>query len=85
MKSKRIKTILRDENPSAILHKDMDEALLGVCRNGTTVGAYSYLKFIELLIHNGSSEEEALEIYEKTAYGAERDENNPIWIDDTGV
>ena len=85
MKSKRIKSILRSENPCAILHKDMDDALVGIVRNGITIGAYSYLKFIELLIHNGSSEEEALEIYERTAYEAIRDENNPIWIDDTGV
>ena len=85
MKVKRIKNMLREENPYAILLKDMDEALIGLFRNGKTVGVYSYLKFITKLVLLGKSEEEALEIYEKTAINAERDENNPIWIDDTGV
>ncbi len=85
MKCKRIKKILREENPYAILHKDMDEALIGVFRNSKTVGAYSYLKFISTLVSFGRSEEEALNIYDETVSKAEKDENNPIWIDDTGV
>lgn len=85
MKSERIKIILRDENPSAILHKSMENALIGLFRNGKTVGVYSYLKFIESLVKNGATEEEALEIYDKTLSEAERSENSPIWIDDTGV
>ena len=85
MKVERIKTVLRDENPYAILLKGMDEALIGLFRNGQTVGVYSYLKFISNLVLLGKSEEEALTIYDKTVLEAERDENNPIWIDDTGV
>lgn len=85
MKCERIKKILREENPRAILHKNMDEALIGIVRNDKTVGAYSYLKFISKLVSLGLSEEEALGIYSKTLSKAERDENNPIWIDDTGV
>lgn len=85
MKSERIKLILREENASAILHKDMEEALIGLFRNGKTVGVYSYLKFIETLVKKGASEEEALEIYDKTLSEAERSANSPIWIDDTGV
>jgi hypothetical protein len=85
MKSNRIKSILRDENPSAILHKNMEEALIGLFRNGRTVGVYSYLKFIESLVNNGSTEEEAIRIYDETISEAERSEHSPIWIDDTGV
>lgn len=85
MKAERIKNVLREENPYAILLKDMDDALIGLFRNGRTVGVYSYLKFISKLVLSGKSEEEALAIYERTALKAERDENNPIWIDDTGV
>ena len=85
MKSNRIKSILRDENPSAILHKNMEEALIGLFRNGRTVGVYSYLKFIESLVKTGSTEEEAINIYDKTISEAERSEHSPIWIDDTGV
>ena len=85
MKCERIKKILRDENPYAILHKNMDEALIGVVRNGATVGVYSYLRFISNLVNMGKSEEEALKIYDQTFVNAQRDVNNPIWVDDTGV
>ena len=85
MKSKRIKSILREENPSAILHKDMEEALIGLFRNERTIGVYSYLKFIESLVNKGATEEEAIGIYDSTISDAERSINSPIWIDDTGV
>jgi hypothetical protein len=85
MKCERIKKILRDENPYAILHKNMDEALIGVFRTRNTVGVYSYLKFISNLVDMGKSEEEALIIYDQTLVNAQRDINNPIWVDDTGV
>ena len=85
MKVERIKSLLREENPYAILLKDMDEALIGLFRNGRTIGVYSYLQFISKLVMSGKTEEEAMIIYEKTVLEAERDENNPIWVDDTGV
>ena len=81
MKTTRIKDILQEENPDAVLPDGMDEALLGINRENNPIGVYSYLKSIELLIKNGLTEEEALEenifLY--------KGENYPIYIDDTGV
>ena len=81
MKTSRMKYILQDENPDAVLPDGMDEALLGINRENNPIGVYSYLKSIELLIKNGLTEEEALEenifLY--------KGENYPIYIDDTGV
>ena len=81
MKTTRIKQILRDENPDVILPDGMDEALLGICRNNNTIGVYSYLKSIELLVKNGLTEEQALEEHIFSYKG----DNCPIYIDDTGV
>ena len=81
MKTTRMKHILREANPDAILPDGMDEALVGICRDNNAIGVYSYLKSIELLIKNGLTEEQALEenifLY--------KGENCPIYIDDTGV
>ena len=87
MKTARIREQLIEENPEAVLIEGMDEALLGIHRDTTDnpVGVYSFLKAIELLIKKGLSEEEALFLYEKKASLVQIEENNPLWIDDTGV
>ena len=45
----------------------------------------SIIEILESLVKKGATEEEALEIYDETLSEAERSDNSPIWIDDTGV
>lgn len=85
VKQHRIRNILIEENPEAILVDGLDKALLGINRDNNPVGVYSYLKSIEALVERGLSEEEALEQYDTQQKVAVIDENLPIWIDDTGV
>ena len=85
VKQHRIRNILIEENPEAILVDGLDKALLGINRDNNPIGVYSYLKSIEALVEKGLSEEEALEQYHTQQKVAEIDENLPIWIDDTGV
>ena len=85
VKQHRIRNILIEENPEAILVDGLDKALLGINRDNNPIGVYSYLKSIEALVEKGLSEEEALEQYHTQQKVAIIDENLPIWIDDTGV
>ena len=82
MKGLRIKEVLINENPLAKLYDDMDDALIGICRNRDTdpKGIYSYIKFVESLIAQGYSEEQAVGYCDEKAVKSE-----PIIIDDTGV
>lgn len=95
-KSDRIREVLTEENPDAIMYDGMDEALIGVHRgrkNGQagfytedTVAAYSYVKYIQIYVERDSmSEEEAIEFFDYNVDGLILGSNQPIIIDDTGV
>ena len=95
-KGDRIREILTEENPDAIIYDDMEEALIGVYRgrgNGQvgiytedTIAVYSYVKYIDILINRDTmSEEEAIEYFDYNVSGLRLGHNQPIIIDDTGV
>jgi len=90
----RVKEVLINENPSAELYTDMDDALIGICREGTNEarGVYSYIKYVETLIDKGLSEEQAVQICDDVTSIREMSVvdwnaggHSPIIIDDTGV
>ena len=93
-KGTRIREVLTDEEYSGMLYEDMDEAMLGIYR-GTTqekaeiiIPVYSYIKYIEILVQNGMSEEEATEYMEIITQATNQRDfplSIPIIIDDTGV
>ena len=94
MKGNRIREVLTDENPDAIIYDGMDDALIGVYR-GTrrgqagiyevdTIAVYSYLKYIDILMED-MSEEEAVEYFDFNVDGLILGINQPVIIDDTGV
>ena len=92
-KGKRIVEVLADENPDAILYDGMDDALIGIYRGDlarqdmqdSAIAIYSYIKFIELYIEEGMSEEEAVECFDFNVAGGYIGIYQPIVIDDTGV
>ena len=86
-RNRRIKTVLLDENELAILPDGMDGALIGISRvDGTSVGVYSFLKYIESLMDRYDlTEEAAISFYENSLFPLKIDENYPIFVDDTGV
>ena len=90
----RVKEVLINENPSAELYTDMDDALIGICREGTNEarGVYSYIKYVETLIDKGLSEEQAVQICddvtsirEMSVVDGNAGGHSPKIIDDTGV
>ena len=83
----RIKSLLLEENVEAVVPDGMDQALIGICRlDGSSVGVYSFLKYIESLMDRYYlTEEEAMEFYENSLFPLKIDENYPIFVDDTGV
>ena len=90
-KADRIREILTEENPDAILYDGMDAALIGVYRGRTSDGAsedtiavYSFLKYIDILMED-MSEEEAVEYFDFNVDGLILGKHQPIIIDDTGV
>ena len=91
-KNERIREILEDENPEALLYDDMDEALIGVYRGDLarqdmqegSIAVYSYVKYIEILSRD-MSEEEAVEYFDFNVAGGYIGKYQPIIIDDTGV
>jgi|TARA_R110002033_G_scaffold8459_1_gene28976 hypothetical protein len=92
-KGTRIKEILTEEEYSGILYEDMDEAMVGIyrARPYNIVPVYSYIKYIELLVNRGMSEEEAIEYTDSHVFPVDGSTpfvnqlTRPIIIDDTGV
>ena len=89
-KAERIRQVLEDENPEALLADNLDNALIGVYRprweeTDLPVAVYSVCKIIDELVKDGMDEEEALEFYDYNIVGAYMGEFTPIYIDDTGV
>ena len=91
-KNDRIRDILEDENPEALLYDDMDEALIGIYRGDLarqdmredSIAVYSYVTYIEVLSRN-MSEEEAVEYFDFNVAGGYIGKYQPMIIDDTGV
>ena len=91
-KNMRIREILEDESPEALLYDDMDEALIGVYRGDlarqdireSSIAVYSYVKYIEILSRE-MSEEEAVEYFDFNVAAAYIGKFQPLIIDDTGV
>ena len=91
-KNDRIREILEDENPEALLYDDMDEALIGIYRGDLarqdmredSIAVYSYVTYIEVLSRN-MSEEEAIEYFDFNVAGGYIGKYQPMIIDDTGV
>jgi len=91
-KANRIRDILEDENPEALLYDDMDDALIGVYRGDLarqdmregSIAVYSYTKFLELYIKEGMTEEEAVECFDFNVAGGYIGEYQPIIVDDSG-
>ena len=89
-KGHRIREILTEENPDAILYDGMDNALTGVYRGRVTghsedtIAVYSFLKYIDILMED-MSEEEAVEYFDFNVDGLILGKHQPIIIDDTGV
>ena len=77
-----IKEVLTNENPTAKLYDHMDDALIGICRSDVTdsKGIYSYIKFVEVLVNQGYSEEQAVNYCDDLVAV-----NGPLIVDDTGV
>lgn len=92
IKNDRIREVLEDENPEALLYDDMDEALIGVYRGDLvrqdmregSIAVYSYVKYIEILSRD-MSEEEAVEYFDFNVAGGYIGKYQPLIIDDTGV
>jgi hypothetical protein len=97
-KGARIREILTNEEYDGILYEDMDEAILGVFRDrlNNTMPVYSYVKYVEILVKRGMSEEAASECADDHISSAKgslvpaavinlRILSQPIIIDDTGV
>ena len=87
-KGTRIKDILTQENPDAIIHGGMDSALIGIYRDKYDISkaVYSYIKYIEVLVNeNGMTEEEALEYFDTNILTYNVEDHQAIIIDDTGV
>jgi len=95
-KGTRIREILTNEEYGGILYEDMDEAILGVyrARPNNIVPVYSYVRYVELLVKQGMSEEEASEYADKHVFPVDGSTelfkstpfvSRPIIIDDTGV
>ena len=92
-KGTRIREILTEEEYSGILYEDMDEAMVGIyrARPYNIVPVYSYVKYIELLVDRGMSEEEAIEYTDSHVFPVDGSTpfvnqlTRPIVIDDTGV
>ena len=92
-KGARIKAILTEEEYSGILYDDMDEAMVGIYRAkpNNIVPVYSYVKYIELLVTKGMSEEEAIDYTDSHVFPIDGSTpfvnqlTRPIIIDDTGV
>ena len=91
--SERIREILEDENPEALLYDEMDDALIGVYRGDLarqdmregSIAVYSYTKFLELYIkRDGMSEEEAIEFFDFNVAGGYIGKYQPIIVDDSG-
>tara|TARA_Y100000310_G_C20109981_1_gene546650 strand:- start:233 stop:499 length:267 start_codon:yes stop_codon:yes gene_type:complete len=85
-KGHRIREVLTNEEYSGTLYEDMDEAILGIYRKSPNriIPVYSYIKYIEILVRQGMSEEEAIEYVDTNVFPID-DMYNPIIIDDTGV
>ena len=91
-KTNRIRDILENENPEALLYDDMDDALIGVYRGDLarqdmregSIAVYSYTKFLELYIKDGMTEEEAVECFDFNVAGGYIGEYQPIIVDDSG-
>ena len=88
-KGTRIREILTNEEYGGILYEDMDEAILGVYRASldNIVPVYSYVRYVEILVKQGMSEEAASEHADKHVFPIEGSIQlfRPIIIDDTGV
>ena len=100
-KGERIREILEEENPEAILYDGMDEALIGVCRRkifeekkngGGTVCLGEALpvavySYIKYIeeLSKDMSEEDAVEFFDYNVDGLLLGNKQPLILDDTGV
>jgi len=88
-KANRIRQVLEEENPEALLADGLDNALVGVYRPRWTeelpIAVYSLTKTISELVEQGMDEEEAVEYFDYNIEGAYMGEYTPMFIDDTGV
>jgi len=88
-KANRIRQVLEEENPEALLADGLDNALVGVYRPRWTeelpIAVYSLTKTISELVQQGMDEEEAVEYFDYNIEGAYMGDYTPMFVDDTGV
>ena len=89
-KAERIRQVLEEENPEAMMADGLDKGLIGVYRprwneGDLPVAVYSTCRIITELVEQGMDEEEAVEYFDYNIVGAYIGEFTPIFIDDTGV
>ena len=91
--SERIREILKDDNPDALLYDDMDDALIGIYRGDLArqdiqegcIAVYSYVNFVQIYIdRDGMTEEEAVEFFDFNVAGGYIGKYQPIIVDDSG-
>ena len=77
-----IKEELEAINPSALLADGFDNALVGWGHQASRepVAIYNYDKCVEILVKEGSSEEDAIEWMEYNVVSAWYGENTPIFM-----
>lgn len=86
-KGERIRDILREENPYAVLVEGVDTALVGIYRGtNDSVGVYSYTSFISALMERDNlSEADAVYELDQQVSTLDVGPQQPLIIDDTGV
>ena len=79
-----IKDYLAEDNPEAIIYDGVDDAIIGlVYQNHVPILAYSYSKWIDILIkRDGMETEEAIEFFDFNVAGGNLGEHQPIIIYD---
>ena len=84
MNPELIKDYLAEDNPEAIIYDDVDDAIIGlVFQNHVPILAYSYSKWIDILIkRDRMTKEEAIEFFDFNVSGGDLGEQQPIIIYD---
>ena len=74
---------LREENPDALLADGFEQAFVGICRRfgQPPIALYDRRKCLEILVAEGSSEEEAEEFFDYNTLGAWVGEHTPAYAD----
>lgn len=78
----KIKSMLADENPDALLLDGFDEALVGYARRcgQPTLAVYDYALCVDVLVQDGMSHEEAVEYFEYNVASAWMGEHTPVIV-----